>query len=1398
MRKFLVFAFLLISFNRVSFAANTVASSRVTLTAAPASAPYGTVIALVAAVADQNGNPVSNGRVTFFAGNATLGAAQVVSSASAGNAVGTAALHVILASLGANDITATYAGSGPGSSSAPVPVFVTGQYPSATTLTRTGSGGNYTLTGTVLATGPAAPTGSIAFTDATTGLEVGTATINPSTLTQTFTPGTPATGLTAPIVAAFADVNAEGIPDLVTGNTEGLFVQLGNANGTFQPPVKVSTAGVSSQAYFGMLAGASIVFGDFNGDGNLDIAFLACANSSSTCSVSVLLGNGDGSFQPGRDYDQSSVLSGIAVGDFNGDGILDLAVANFSSGTVDLLIGNGDGTFQQPATTPLPGANSIAAADLTGNGKLDLVVAQGDAEAADVLPKDGNGIILLPISIATGSNLGPLPLPRPHSIGKLDALPPESAISVLLGNGDGTFQPAQSYANGSNPGAVTLADLRGAGKLDIVHLDSNNAVGVLLSNGNGTFQAATVVYTAAAPSNLQSIAVVDVNGDGLPDLEIADSGSNVIAVLTGNGDGTFQSPVFYPAGGTPTGIAVADLNHDGMPEIAAANRTGTSVGILLNQVTESATLSNALIAGTATHLVTGAYSGDASFASGTSNSVKLAADLVTPTMQLTVQPGSPIPWGQQLSVVITLGSSDAWLPLPTGTVSYSIDKGASQSASLTAGTLTAVISPLKTGSHSIAVQYGGDAYYAALPAQTLAVTVIQATPTLSWATPAAITFGTTLSAAQLDATSAIPGTFAYSPATGILLTAGPQTLAVTFTPADKTDYTVATATVVLTVNPATPALSWTTPAAITYGTALSTAQLDATSKLAGTLVYSPSAGTVPGAGVQTLSVAFKPTDTVDYAAATATVQLTVKQAQPTVAWSTPAAISYGTPLGAVQLDASASVPGTLTYSPAAGTVLTAGSQTLSVLFTPTDCVDYASATDQVKLSVTAAKPSISWTTPSPIAYGTPLSTAQLNAASPVPGSFVYTPAAGTVLNPGAHTLSVTFNPTDTVDYTTTTTTALLLVGPEILSQPGSQTVVVGRTATFRVSATSPIALTYAWQYLSGTSWLPFTQGTGYNTSGLSFVTTSANNGLQLRALVTDANNLSAASNVATLTLSLAITTQPSNQTVSCGASATFTVVAAGAAPFTYQWQYLSGSTWLPYAAGTGAQTATLTTAPTTGASDGMQVNVVVTDANGFTVTSTAANLRVAPGITLQPLSQSAADGSNVVFTVTAAGATTLYYNWQYLSGDTWTPFTAAAGTGFKTSTFTTSPITAASNGLQVRVVVNDSRDLTIISNTATLTVLPGILTQPQHQTIAANMTATFSVVAGAPTQLTYQWQYQSGTSWLPFTAGTGYNTPTLITNNMSVAYDNYQIRVFITDADGNTVISKTVVLTVIL
>jgi hypothetical protein len=185
--------------------------------------------------------------------------------------------------------------------------------------------------------------------------------------------------------------------------------------------------------------------------------------------------------------------------------------------------------------------------------------------------------------------------------------------------------------------------------------------------------------------------------------------------------------------------------------------------------------------------------------------------------------------------------------------------------------------------------------------------------------------------------------------------------------------------------------------------------------------------------------------------------------------------------------------------------------------------------------------------------------------------------------------------------------------PAITVQPVNRTVTIGTTASFSVTATGTPVLTYQWQYLSGTTWRAYTAGTGYNTATLTtFATTAAYNGLQFRVVVTDGNGLITTSNTVTLTVNSppVISVQPTSQTVTHPATATFSVAATGTPVLTYLWQYLSGATWRSYTAGTGLNTATLTTFATTAAYNGLQLRVVITDGNGLTTTSNAVTLTV--------------------------------------------------------------------------------------------------------------------------------------------------------------------------------------------
>jgi len=400
----------------------------------------------------------------------------------------------------------------------------------------------------------------------------------------------------------------------------------------------------------------------------------------------------------------------------------------------------------------------------------------------------------------------------------------------------------------------------------------------------------------------------------------------------------------------------------------------------------------------------------------------------TLTQSTTAAPPAPvITWATPAAITYSTALSGAQLDATAayngtkvpGTFTYTPAKG----TVLTAGmqTLSVLFTPNNTVGFSPV-------------SASVTLQVNPATPKLTWNKPAAIPYGTPLGTTQLDASASVPGTFLYSPGTDAILTGGVQTLSVTFTPTDTTDYQSVSGTVNITVNKATPPISWTAPASIAYGTPLSTTQLDASSTVAGTFTYSPAAGAVLAAGTQTLNTTFTPTDTTDYTNAKASVSIQITGSTPTINWAMPMPITYGTALSGTQLDASATfngtkVAGTFTYTPAKGTVLGAGMQTLIVVFTPSNTSNYTSATGSVTLQVNPAAPKITWLKPGAIQFGTPLSSVQLDATATIPGTFVYTPGAGTVLPEGSNPLSVTFTPNDTTDYTPATATVTISVKP---------------------------------------------------------------------------------------------------------------------------------------------------------------------------------------------------------------------------------------------------------------------------------------------------------------------------------------------------------------------------------
>jgi len=493
-----------------------------------------------------------------------------------------------------------------------------------------------------------------------------------------------------------------------------------------------------------------------------------------------------------------------------------------------------------------------------------------------------------------------------------------------------------------------------------------------------------------------------------------------------------------------------------------------------------------------THFLT-AVARDTNGGTGTATtvSVTVANDLTAPTVAMTAPANGSSVSGANVSV-----AAEALDDIGVVGVQFLLD-GANLGAEDTVAPyiISWNASTASAGTHTLSAR-ARDGFGRQTTSATVSVTVSSATPSITWPPPANIVYGTALSSTQLNASSSVPGTFAYTPPAGTVLPAGAsQTLSVTFTPTDTTAYSTATSTTTITVTKATPSLTWATPAPIVYGTVLTATQLNATTGVAGTFAYTPVAGTVLAAGAgQTLSVTFTPTDTANYTNATASVAITVSKATPAITWPTPASIVYGTTLSSTQLNATTSVPGTFAYTPVAGTVLPAGAgQTLSTTFTPTDPSNYTTATASVAITVTKATPSITWPSPANIVYGTALGATQLNATTSVPGTFAYTPAAGTVLAVGAaQTLSTTFTPTDLTNYTTATATRTITVtkATPSITWPAPASIVYGTAlGAAQLNATTSVPGTFAYTPAAGTV---LAAGAGQNLS-VTFTPTDAAN-----------------------------------------------------------------------------------------------------------------------------------------------------------------------------------------------------------------------------------------------------------------------------------------------------------------
>lgn len=404
---------------------------------------------------------------------------------------------------------------------------------------------------------------------------------------------------------AAGDVNGDGRLDLVAASRSGgrISVLLGLGDGTFQPPVRSAVGQRPS----------SVVLGDVNGDACAD---LIVTNSGSDA-VSVLLGVGDGTFQTPVDYKVGDEPNSVVLGDVDRDGRLDLVTANLSGGSASVLLGWGDGTFRTQIPYAVGGAPRAATlGDVNGDGHLDLVAVNaapsGSKSNVSVLLGRGDGTFETQVTYAVGDSPYAVALGDIDSDGRVDLVTANAGsddVSVLLGRSDGVFLTQVSHPVGDSPQTVTVGDVNGDGHLDLVTGDDlGRSVSVLLGRGDGTFQSRGIYYSGWADP--ASLAVGDFNDDGCLDLVTATLGG--VSILWAHGDGTFPTRQSYAVGHSPTAAALGDVNGDGRLDLVTAGGVyggKVSVGLGLGDATFQTPVSYA-VGGAPEFLALGDVNGD--------------------------------------------------------------------------------------------------------------------------------------------------------------------------------------------------------------------------------------------------------------------------------------------------------------------------------------------------------------------------------------------------------------------------------------------------------------------------------------------------------------------------------------------------------------------------------------------------------------------------------------------------------------------------------------------------------------------------------------------------------------------------------------------------------------------
>ena len=1040
------------------------APTQITLAISATSVPYQTPIILTATVTS-GGSPITAGMVlfceataAFCENNSALGVAQLTfpgSTASVKLGSGPLGNHSYKAVFRANN---NYAAS----TSNTVKYTVTGTYLSNISLTSTGSIGNYTLAGSVWGVGSiaAGPTGTISFLDASVGNNVlGTENLVVSTLSATFVQNQPfaigGPGATAPsrsVAIASAYLDADNNLDVVTGDSvivsqpgnpkppdqSTITVLIGNGDGTFKPQVNYPGCTIGSAV--------QILLADFNRDGHTDIA-LGCSDRTNSNlnhgdggtngGLVIILGNGDGSFQPPTLYATGDV-AGIAMGDFNGDGLLDIVLTDNAQQNVILFTGNGNGTFTQESTiiSTSAAAHGIVAADFNGDGIDDVAYAVG--------PKD-----------------------------KL------SDLYVALGNGNGTFQVPSTPAATQIGEFLTTGDTNADNKADIVaatitrpppypdptNTNIGNSLFVLLGNGNGTFQT-PVAYLSDIPSDPH---LADVNGDGIPD--IIAGGSTGALVYQGNGDGSFMTytPAALPGeepviGGFKLTYAVnaGDFNNDGNADLIGTDANSPQAAVTLSQVQQSSNASaltsvGVFPLGSGVHNVDARYSGDSVYVGSLSNTVHLTAAPVDTSLTLTASPNTAYLTGQ--SVTLTAVLSPFTVGPPTTTTNSELVNFFSGTTLLGSGTLSGGVAVLTTtalltGTDSLTAVFPGDSNYNPSTSNTVTATVSNVLLSSS-ANPSiykqSVTFTATIPATKSGIISFFDGAtnIGSGVITGTTATFTTSTLSVGSHNITAQLNSDSSSVLVQVVNKATTTVAVNTSGPSTYGDSVTiTATVPA--GVTGTITFTSGtltlgSGTITSGTVSVTTTALpSPSDLItatysgdaNYNSAVGTVTQTVAKATPgSTLTSSPNPSLPGSPVTLTDTLPN-NVTGTVTFTNGATTLgtspITNGVATLTTSTLPlgSDLItatyngdgNFNSSVATVTQTVAKATPTVTVSTPGPSIFGNPVTITASVPAGPT-GTITIT-SGGVTLGSGTITSS---------NGTVTVTTTTLPVGSDTIT-----------------------------------------------------------------------------------------------------------------------------------------------------------------------------------------------------------------------------------------------------------------------------------------------------------------------------------------------------------------------------